>query len=170
MHGIFEALGERGFEAMSEGLSLKEADALRQFISLGEAYRGLLAALEAEVAAVGLTPARLRVLLTLLHERPEGASGMSAGALSSRSQVTTPTMTRLLDGLHLGGFITRLPDPDDRRALIITPTALGRDAAQAVVSSFASQMARALGGFGHQDRALLTILLARLSEAASASR
>ena len=37
-------------------------------------------------------------------------------------------MTRLVDGLQRDGYVTRSPDPDDARAVMVEATDRGRDA------------------------------------------
>jgi len=46
--------------------------------------------------------------------------------LAEAEQVTSPTMTRIVDGLERVGLAVRLPHPDDRRAVRVEATAEGR--------------------------------------------
>lgn len=41
---------------------------------------------------------------------------------------TTGGVTTLLDRLEAGGYVTRVPNPDDRRSVLIRPTPRGRKA------------------------------------------
>jgi len=43
--------------------------------------------------------------------------------------VRGPTVTGLLDGLEAGGYLSRERDPDDRRRLLVSLTAAGRELA-----------------------------------------
>ena len=66
----------------------------------------------------GMTLGRCAVLIQLAqHERPNQA------ALARILDIRPITLVRLLDRLEAGGFVERIPDPDDRRAHILTLTA-----------------------------------------------
>jgi len=49
----------------------------------------------------------------------------SAGALAKRTDLSSGAMTNRLDRLEKAGFVKRLPDPDDRRGVLIELTAEG---------------------------------------------
>jgi DNA-binding MarR family transcriptional regulator len=65
--------------------------------------------------------ARCAVLLKL--EQP---GGLNQVTLAHRLDVAPITIARLLDRLETAGLVSRLPDPNDRRAHILTPTAKAR--------------------------------------------
>ena len=46
--------------------------------------------------------------------------------LAQAEQVTSPTMTRIVDGLERTGLAKRSPHPDDRRATVVRATSKGR--------------------------------------------
>ncbi|MEV8512107.1 MarR family transcriptional regulator [Dactylosporangium sp. NPDC051484] len=52
---------------------------------------------------------------------------LSPKSLSASLMLTTGGMTGRLDRLERAGLVTRSPDPDDRRGLVITLTARGRE-------------------------------------------
>ena len=95
-------------------------------------------------------------------------------ALASVLQVTPRAITAVVDGLVETGFVTREPCPEDRRAVLVTLTELGRTTTQALADGhrelarqlFAGMPAEEFGGF---DTALshvvncLRTLLARVS-------
>jgi DNA-binding MarR family transcriptional regulator len=72
-------------------------------------------------ASLGVGPAKLSALAVLVFGGPR-----SIGALARAEQVRLPTMSRLVAALERDGLARRSPDPDDRRAAIVQPTALGR--------------------------------------------
>ena len=72
-------------------------------------------------AATGMSPARLSALSVLVFGGPR-----TIGALAQAEGVTPPTMTRLVAGLELDGFVTRAPSPGDRRAVVLSPTPAAR--------------------------------------------
>jgi MarR family transcriptional regulator, transcriptional regulator for hemolysin len=66
----------------------------------------------------GMTLGRCAVLIQLAqHERPNQA------ALARILDIGPITLVRLLDRLEAGGFVERIPDPDDRRAHVLALTA-----------------------------------------------
>ena len=66
----------------------------------------------------GMTCARCAVLLEL--EQP---GGLNQVTLAHRLDVAPITIGRLLDHLETAGLVSRLPDPHDRRAYLLAPTA-----------------------------------------------
>ncbi len=79
--------------------------------------------LETAFAADGLdfTSGEARVLITL-DETP----GLRQTRLADRLHIEPMTVTGFLDRLAAKGLIERRPDPDDRRAKLVHPTAAGR--------------------------------------------
>jgi MarR family transcriptional regulator for hemolysin len=66
----------------------------------------------------GMTLGRCAVLIQLAqHEKPNQA------ALARILDIRPITLVRLLDRLEAGGFVERIPDPDDRRAHVLALTA-----------------------------------------------
>lgn len=76
----------------------------------------------------GLTESRARVIWELHRRGP-----CKQQALAAALEVTPRTITALIDGLVDTGFVTREPHPADRRATLVTFTARGSDAAEALV-------------------------------------
>ena len=80
----------------------------------------LLRRLRVEDEAIGISAPRLSALSVLVFAGPR-----RVGELAEAEQVEPPTMTRLIDGMERDGFVTRGPDPADRRAVIVRATAKG---------------------------------------------
>jgi MarR family transcriptional regulator, organic hydroperoxide resistance regulator len=68
-----------------------------------------------------LTPAQYYLLLALNHEPELGVGEMAAAAGCS-----SPTATRMLDGLERDGVVVREPSTDDRRRTIVSLTTEGK--------------------------------------------
>jgi MarR family transcriptional regulator, transcriptional regulator for hemolysin len=68
-----------------------------------------------------LTSARCTVLIYLAQHE-----GASQSALAQYLDIRPSTLVRLLDRLEAAGFVTRLPDPHDRRAHILALAAKAR--------------------------------------------
>ena len=62
--------------------------------------------------------------LTRLRLAPDNRS--SPGELASHLELSSGAMTTRLDALEQAGLVRRLPDPDDRRSVIVELTAEGR--------------------------------------------
>jgi|SRR5437660_2354293 len=68
-----------------------------------------------------LTPAQYHLLLALSHE-----PGLGVGEMAAAAGCTSPTATRMLDGLERDGVVVREPSRDDRRRTIVSLTAKGK--------------------------------------------
>jgi DNA-binding MarR family transcriptional regulator len=53
--------------------------------------------------------------------------GTTVALLAQRAQITKQAMAELVAFLEAHGFVTRIPDPSDRRAKLVIPTDRGRD-------------------------------------------
>ena len=53
--------------------------------------------------------------------------GTTVALLAQRAQMTKQAMAELVHYLETHGFVTRVPDPNDRRAKLVVPTDQGRD-------------------------------------------
>jgi DNA-binding MarR family transcriptional regulator len=69
---------------------------------------------------VGLAHGELKVLLRLRRER------RAHGDIARELLVSTGTMTNRIDNLEEAGLVRRLPDPDDRRGVLVELTDEGR--------------------------------------------
>jgi DNA-binding MarR family transcriptional regulator len=95
-------------------------------------------------AALGVPPGQLSALSVLVF-----GGERTIAQLAEAEQVTSPTMTRIVDGLERAALAKRHPHPGDRRAALVRATSKGR-----------RLMER-----GRQRRVdLLTSLLERLSD------
>lgn len=90
------------------------------------ASRELGTGFDAQLKSLGLTSARMRVLL-LLSRSP---GGMSQASIADRLRVEPPTAVRILDGLEALGHIRRVPTPSDRRAKMVQLTQTGEPLAR----------------------------------------
>ncbi|MGZ8565484.1 MAG: MarR family winged helix-turn-helix transcriptional regulator [Actinomycetota bacterium] len=81
----------------------------------------LLRRLRTEDDVLGVSPPRLSALSVVVYAGPIGI-----GALAAAEGVAAPTMSRLVDGLERDGLVTREPDPEDARGVLVRATAKGR--------------------------------------------
>jgi len=69
-----------------------------------------------------MSDAQLAVLATLrLHGR------RTISALAERERVTAPSMTSMINGLEMQGYVARTPDSDDRRRVQVDITDAGTE-------------------------------------------
>src|SRR5664279_373405 len=69
-------------------------------------------------AHTGLSPSQLSALAAVERHGP-----LTLGALADLEQVAPPSVTRVVAKLETDGFLTRQPDPGDRRVtrVVVTP-------------------------------------------------
>jgi DNA-binding MarR family transcriptional regulator len=75
-------------------------------------------------------------------------TGTTVSVLAERAQMTKQAMAELVRHLEIHGYVTREPDPDDRRAKLVTPTARGREViiiAQELVPELEGRVSNVLG-------------------------
>jgi DNA-binding MarR family transcriptional regulator len=99
------------------------------------------------------------------------APGRTMGQLVSGLHLPGPTATRVVDGLVDAALAYRLPDPADRRRVVVHPSALGRTRLsrwEGLVAAQEAALARTLG----QDRvgALVQALTELDDEAGATAR
>ena len=68
-----------------------------------------------------LTPAQYHLLLALSHE-----PGLGVGDMAAAAGCTSPTASRILDGLARDGVVAREASTEDRRRTIVSLTAKGK--------------------------------------------
>ena len=73
------------------------------------------------------------------------------------------SVTGLVDRAARRGLVTRVPSPDDRRAVTVTLTDAGRLLVSTAASLFAADVTTLLGQLAPRDRAALSRLISRVS-------
>jgi DNA-binding MarR family transcriptional regulator len=94
-----------------------------------------------------LSVPQLRVLVYL--NRHEGAS---LSDIAEHIGSTLPSMSKMIDGLVARELVTRRMDPEDRRRVVLAPTALGRAARQAAHKATESRLAERLEVLAASER------------------
>jgi DNA-binding MarR family transcriptional regulator len=75
-------------------------------------------------------------------------TGTTVSVLAERAQMTKQAMAELVQHLETHGYLTRVPDPRDRRAKLVLPTDRGQQViafAQALVPELEARVIRLLG-------------------------
>jgi len=79
---------------------------------------------ESKLSTVGLSIPKLAALNRLV----EAGDSLPLGHLAERLACVKSNVTQLVDRLEADGFVTRAPDPGDRRSRLAVITELGRTA------------------------------------------
>jgi DNA-binding MarR family transcriptional regulator len=105
----------------------------------------------------GVAPGHSRALNVLRHH---GAVRLSE--LSDRLHIAPRSATEVVDALEKRGLAERRPDPDDRRATLVTLTEHGRSVAEAIVAARSAEAERFFGELSESDRTHLGRILGKL--------
>jgi DNA-binding MarR family transcriptional regulator len=86
----------------------------------------------------------------------------SPGELAKSFGLTTGAMTNRLDRLEADAFIRRLPDPDDRRGVIVELTPKGREVWERAVGAQAAKEMFVASALNEREQKQLNRLLRRM--------
>jgi DNA-binding MarR family transcriptional regulator len=112
------------------------------------------------LAEFGLDSAEHKALSALAQEGPPHRS--TPGKLAKRMDLSSGAMTNRLDRLEQAGLIRRLPDPDDRRGVVVELTEEGRRLYQQAVGVQAKKEALVTAALNEREKKQLNSLLRRL--------
>jgi DNA-binding MarR family transcriptional regulator len=111
-------------------------------------------------AALGLKPGWLDVLAAL--RRSGNPYRLTPTKLAEEALISTAGMTNRLDRLEQAGLVQRLPDPEDRRGILVELTGEGRELVDSAVDAQRGLSKRLLGELGSGERDELDGLLRKL--------
>jgi DNA-binding MarR family transcriptional regulator len=135
------------------------------FSRIGRLARRLDLARRTAFADHGIESWEFDVLAAL--RRAGGDYELSPGRLIKETLVTSGTMTNRVDRLAARGLVERLPDPTDRRGVLVRLTAEGREAVDGAFEALIAAEAELLADLPSKDHkqlaALLRALMQRLS-------
>jgi len=118
----------------------------------------------------GLSPVQARVLLDLRFRAEEGRR---VGALAEQFSLTAATVSDALTTLVEKGLVTKVPDPDDRRARIVQLTVEGEERAD-TLSTWAEPVREPLHSLSAERKTesmtVVMDVIAKLEEADLISR
>lgn len=87
---------------------------------------------------------------------------LSPGRLLKETLVTSGTMTNRVDRLAVRGFVERLPDPHDRRGVLVRLTDAGRTTVDGALSALLDRERELLAGLDPKAQQQLATLLRSL--------
>lgn len=138
-----------------------DIDALPESLGLlvSQVKTELMRSIDKEMDTQGMN---LRVSQAQALMRLNALGPMSPGELARSLCHDGGAMTRLLDQLEERGYLSRHPDPDDRRALRIELSVSGRELSRQLVASSARVLDRAQRRLDATERGQLTDYLQRV--------
>ena len=114
---------------------------------------------ETRAAVHGLSSAQWRLLVRLVKEE-----GSTQARLAEFLEIEPISVSRLVDRMEAGGWVTRRQDASDRRVRMIFPTDKSRNAFAAVKAIAGDIYEEALAGLPDAERRALIGGLARIVE------
>jgi DNA-binding MarR family transcriptional regulator len=84
------------------------------------------------------------------------------GQLARSAELSTGAMTNRLDRLEESGFVRRLPDPDDRRSVLVELTRKGNDVWEKAVGAQGQKERMIASALNEREQKQLNALLRRL--------
>ncbi|MBF4767403.1 MarR family transcriptional regulator [Nocardioides agariphilus] len=102
----------------------------------------------------GVTPAQARALRSVME-----AGALRPSALAEHLDIAARSATEVVDALEEQGLVERRPDPDDRRATLVTPTRAAKTELAQVDRLRRAQTERFLAVLSDADRAELDRIL-----------
>ncbi|WP_406445970.1 MarR family transcriptional regulator [Streptomyces sp. NBC_00631] len=85
-----------------------------------------------------------------------GADLLTAGDLAARAHVTTGAVTGILNRLERAGYVTRRPDPDDRRRVRVAAVPEAVTRVEAVYAGHYARLTELFAGYTADELAVLT--------------
>ena len=108
----------------------------------------------------GLSHGEYRLLLRLATRTED--KRMSAGKLSTMLMLSSGAMTNRLDRMEAAGLVRRVPDPTDRRGVLVEMTDKGEKVLDKAVLASAKEDAAMLSGLNARERGQLNQLLSKV--------
>jgi DNA-binding MarR family transcriptional regulator len=118
--------------------------------------------LEQTLAEHGLTWAEWKVLGSLWHANNDTPHCSSPGELAAELELSSGAMTSRIDKLERAGFVSRRPDPDDRRGVKVELTEAGSRAWLESTNAQAIKEVRVAAALTKRQQRELNALLRRL--------
>ncbi|MFE9659868.1 MarR family transcriptional regulator [Streptomyces sp. NPDC005955] len=107
-------------------------------------------------------------LTCFAHVLESGDAPVTAGDLADRANVTTGAVTGIINRLERGGFVTRQPDPDDRRRVRVAAVPAAAERVQAVYGPYRARLASLFADYTPDEIAVLADWMSRASTLARA--
>ncbi|WP_431046965.1 MarR family winged helix-turn-helix transcriptional regulator [Streptomyces sp. P1-3] len=107
-------------------------------------------------------------LICFAYVLEAGDSPLTAGDLAGRAHVTTGAVTGILNRLERGGFVTRQPDPADRRRVRVAAVPAAAERVRAVYEPYYARLTDLFADYTPDEVAVLADWLTRAGALARA--
>lgn len=107
-----------------------------------------------------LPPAQIFVVVFLFHHGPSRSCD-----IGKELRVAAPTATGIVDRLEAAGYVSRVSDQEDRRAVVIELTAEGRKIAQKLRAVMIERWTEIMSKIPHEDAEKYLEILQKINEA-----
>lgn len=131
----------------------------------------LLRRLTVEVDAVGDRFARLHGLgrtdvraLVAIMDAARGRDALTAGALGAAVELSSASVTALVDRLERAGHVHRVRDPEDRRRVVLRMTDSAMAAGAAFFGGLQRDLVTAMGAYTDEELAVVRRFLVEMTE------
>ncbi|AWB46339.1 MarR family transcriptional regulator [Paenibacillus sp. CAA11] len=112
----------------------------------------------------GHRPSELRVLFHIQRGTEKNGKGMTVSEISSKLEVTSPTVTQLIKSLEAEGLVERRNDLEDRRVVRVRLTEEGNRLSKRATEAFYSNFTGLYAHLGEEQSAQLADLLGKVYE------
>ncbi len=112
----------------------------------------------------GLTRSEYELLVILVMSFNENKQAFTVTEISNLLQITPAGVTHLINPLEKAGYIERLPDPNDRRIVLIGLTDKGTQVAESLISEVQENLIGLINHLGEEDSRTLIRLLSKSIE------
>ena len=116
--------------------------------------------LNEDLRPLNLSSAEGNILLHLLIRGQE----MGQEQLAEQLDISKPAVSRALDSLEAKGFVTRQPDPEDRRVHRVRLTGQAREIGPTVEQAYNQLYVLAMQGISQEELDYFVNLFSRMSE------
>ncbi len=110
----------------------------------------------------GLKRSEFEFLIVLDMLLGEGAHAVPASELSNQMQITPAGVTHLINPLEEAGYIERLPDPNDRRVVLVGLTPKGKELAEILLLEAHDSLVGVVKYLGEEDSRTLVRLMSSM--------
>lgn len=107
----------------------------------------------------GVKASEIRVMLCIKENNLLDANGTTVSFISKKLQVTSPTVTQMINSLLAGDFVIRTNDSKDRRIAYITLTEKGEKFAQKFADFYHAYFKGLIDHLGQEQSETLILLL-----------
>jgi len=107
----------------------------------------------------GLKASEVRMLVCVKKSNDKGSTGTTVTEISKMLQVTSPTVTQMLNSLIATGYVVRTTDNTDRRITEIKLTDTGEELAKKAIERFHAMFNGLIDHLGKEQSDQLVVML-----------